>query len=121
MAAFEELSHGDLSLSVKLGVQAGLYGGAIWALGTSKHHERLSRVAELSEFGCFAMSEVGHGSNVADLETVARYEHPSREFVVHTPGESARKEWIGGAARDARYAVVFAQLEVSGERHGVHA
>lgn len=121
MAAFEELSHGDLSLSVKLGVQAGLYGGAIWALGTSKHHERLSRVAGLSEFGCFAMSEVGHGSNVADLETVARYEHQSREFVIHTPGESARKEWIGGAARDACYAVVFAQLEVNGERHGVHA
>src|SRR5690606_26515753 len=93
----------------------------IWALGTSKHHERLSRVAGLSEFGCFAMSEVGHGSNVADLETVARYEHQSREFVIHTPGESARKEWIGGAARDACYAVVFAQLEVNGERHGVHA
>ncbi len=121
MATFEELGHGDLSLAVKLGVQAGLYGGAVWALGTAHHHERLSRVANLEELGCFAMSEVGHGSNVADLETVARYDHDTREWVIHTPAESARKEWIGGAARDARMAVVFAQLEVQGERHGVHA
>jgi acyl-CoA oxidase len=75
----------------------------------------------LEELGCFAMSEVGHGSNVAALETVARYEHETRELVIVTPSESARKEWIGGAARDARFAVVFAQLEVAGVRHGVHA
>ena len=121
MSLFEELGHGQLSLTIKLGVQAGLYGGAIWALGTERHHARLNKIAHLEELGCFAMSEVGHGSNVAQLETVARYEHASKEFVITTPGESARKEWIGGAARDARFAVVFAQLEVDGIRHGVHA
>src|SRR5690606_33694639 len=71
--------------------------------------------------GCFAMSEVGHGSNVADLETTARFDPATRELVIDTPAESARKEWIGGAACDARMATVFAQLEVAGERHGVHA
>lgn len=121
MTIFEELGHGDLSLAVKLGVQAGLYGGALWALGTKRHHERLARVARLEELGCFAMSEVGHGSNVADLETVARYDHATKELVMSTPSESARKEWIGGAAQDARFAVVFAQLEVGSTRHGVHA
>ncbi|MGN6104876.1 MAG: acyl-CoA dehydrogenase family protein, partial [Kofleriaceae bacterium] len=121
LAAFEELGHGDLSLLVKCGVQFGLYGGAVWALGTMRHHSRLPGIAQLDELGCFAMSEVGHGSNVADLETTAVYDPATRELVIHTPGESARKEWIGGAARDARWAVVFAQLEVAGERHGVHA
>ncbi|MCH2110373.1 MAG: acyl-CoA dehydrogenase family protein [Polyangiaceae bacterium] len=121
MALFEELGHGNLSLTIKMGVQAGLYGGAIWALGTARHHHRLAQVASLEEMGCFAMSEVGHGSNVAQLETVARYVHETREFIVTTPGESARKDWIGGAAHDARFAVVFAQLEVQGVRHGVHA
>ena len=120
-AVFEELAHGDLSLLIKVGVQLGLYGGAIWALGTARHHARLAGIAACTELGCFAMSEVGHGSNVADLETVARYDHATRELEIHTPGESARKEWIGGAAHDARWAVVFAQLEVAGERHGVHA
>jgi len=121
MAAFEELAHGNLSLLVKWGVQMGLYGGSLWALGTARHHARLPAVARLDELGCFAMSEVGHGSNVSDLETVARHDPTRRELVVHTPAESARKEWIGGAAHDARWAVVFAQLEVAGERHGVHA
>lgn len=121
MAAFEELGHGDLSLVVKWGVQIGLYGGAVWALGTARHHARLAAIARAEELGCFAMSEVGHGSNVADLETTATYDPATRELIVHTPGESARKEWIGGAAHDARWAVVFAQLIVDGASHGVHA
>jgi len=120
-ALFEELAHGDLSLLVKVGVQYGLFGGAVWALGTARHHARLANIASNAELGCFAMSEVGHGSNVAAIETIARYDHATRELEIHTPGESARKEWIGGAAHDARWAVVFAQLEVAGERHGVHA
>ncbi len=121
MVAFEELAHGDLSLLVKCGVQFGLFGGSIYFLGTERHRALLADVASLALPGCFAMSEVGHGSNVSDLETVARYDHPSRSLVVHTPSESARKEWIGGAAHDARMATVFAQLEVGGVRHGVHA
>jgi acyl-CoA oxidase len=121
MTSFEELATADGSLLVKWGVQIGLYGGAIYALGTERHHARLAAIARCEELGCFAMSEVGHGSNVADLETTATYDHATREIVVHTPAESARKEWIGGAAHDARWAVVFAQLVVGTERHGVHA
>jgi acyl-CoA oxidase len=121
MVAFETLAHGDLSLLVKTGVQLGLFGGSIYFLGTARHHTLLADVASLALPGCFAMSEVGHGSNVSDLETVARYDHPTRTIEIHTPTESARKEWIGGAACDATMATVFAQLEVDGERHGVHA
>ena len=121
MVSFEELATGDLSLLVKWGVQIGLYGGAIYALGTERHHARLAAIARCEELGCFAMSEVGHGSNVADLETTATYDHATRELVIHTPAESARKEWIGAAAHDARWAVVFAQLVVGDARHGVHA
>ncbi len=120
-AVFEELGHGDLSLLIKVGVQYGLYGGAIWALGSDRHRQRLAKIASGEELGCFAMSEVGHGSNVAGVETTATYDHATRELEIHTPAESARKEWIGGAAHDARWAVVFAQLDVAGARQGVHA
>src|SRR5690606_8437084 len=48
------------------------------------------------------------------------YEPDTGEFVIHTPDESARKDYIGGAARDATVAAVFAQLITAGERHGVH-
>lgn len=122
IARFEALAFGDLSLLIKFGVQFGLFGGSIYNLGNERHRAQyLPDVASLALVGCFAMSETGHGSNVADLETTARYDKTRDEFVIHTPRESARKDWIGGAATYARMATVFAQLEVAGEVHGVHA
>ena len=127
MAAFEALCHFDLSLVVKTGVQFGLFGGSILNLGTERHHrEYLPKVGSLELPGCFAMTETGHGSNVADLETTARFDPATDEFVIHTPQEGARKDYIGNAAAHGRMATVFAQLEVPGEdgelvSHGVHA
>ncbi|PWJ54641.1 Acyl-coenzyme A oxidase [Quadrisphaera granulorum] len=119
---FEMLGHTDLSLTIKAGVQWGLFAGSIQALGTAKHHEKYLRDAvELDLLGCFAMTETGHGSDVANLRTTATYDEATGEFVVHSPGPEARKDYIGNAARDARMAVVYAQLVTKGERHGVHA
>lgn len=122
VAAFETLALGDLSVMVKVGVQFGLFGGAIAQLGTARHHEAYLRdLASGRLLGCFAMTETGHGSNVQALQTVARYDPASEEFVISTPDDAARKDYIGNAAMHAELAVVFAQLEVAGERHGVHA
>ncbi|MBF5042902.1 acyl-CoA oxidase [Aggregicoccus sp. 17bor-14] len=121
ITAFETLALFDLSLTVKAGVQFGLFGGSVYFLGTERHHALLPAIASVQLPGAFAMSELGHGSNVRDLRTLARYEPATQEFVVHTPDESARKEWIGNAAAHGRMATVFAQLEVGGEQHGVHA
>ena len=122
VTAFETLAMGDLSLLVKCGVQFGLFGGAILHLGTERHHERYLRdVASLELPGCFAMTETGHGSNVQALETTATYDAAREEFVIHTPHDDARKDYIGNAARDGRMAVVFAQLIAGGSERGVHA
>src|SRR3954462_12438563 len=122
VTAFETLAMGDLSLLVKCGVQFGLFGGAILHLGTERHHERyLSDVASMELPGCFAMTETGHGSNVQALATTATYDPEREEFVVNTPDDDARKDYIGNAARDGRMAVVFAQLVTGGEERGVHA
>jgi len=122
IAAFETLAFHDPSLVVKFGVQYGLFGGSVLQLGTERHHLAiLPRTGTLEIPGCFAMSETGHGSNVADLRTVARFDPESGDFVLHTPDPMARKDWIGNAARHGRMAVVFAQLETGGESHGVHA
>jgi acyl-CoA oxidase len=120
--AFEMLGFGDLSLMVKSGVQWGLFGGAVQLLGSRRHHERyLADIMDLSLPGCFAMTETGHGSDVQHLRTTATYDAGSGEFVVHTPHQSARKDYIGNAARDGRAAVVFAQLITDGRGRGVHA
>ncbi len=122
LAVFETLGLHDASLTIKFGVQFGLFGGAIHFLGNERQQrEYLPRVSSLELPGCFAMTERGHGSNVRDLETIARYDASTQQFVIHTPTPSAHKEYIGNAARDGIMAVVFAQLEVGNERHGVHA
>jgi len=122
IAVFETLAFGDHSLLVKYGVQFGLFGGSIAQLGSERHHARyLPAVGHLELPGCYAMTETAHGSNVRELETEARYDPGADAFVIRTPHPRARKDFIGGAAEDARLATVFAQLEVDGERHGVHA
>ncbi|HXU45815.1 MAG TPA: acyl-CoA dehydrogenase [Thermoanaerobaculia bacterium] len=122
VATFGTLAHFDLSLLVKFGVQFGLFGGAILQLGTARHHRLyLQEIGTLALPGCFAMSETGHGSNVRDVETVAWYDAGTREFEVLTPHDGARKDYIGNAACHGRMAVVFAQLAIGDERHGVHA
>ena len=62
IAAFETLAYGDLSVLVKVGVQFGLFGGAILQLGTKRHHDAyLADLVAGKLLGCFAMTETGHG------------------------------------------------------------
>jgi acyl-CoA oxidase len=120
--AFETLALGNLSVTIKFGVQFGLFGGSIAQLGTARHRwEYLPKVASLEIAGIYGMTERDHGSNVREIETVARYLPASGEFEIHTPHPGARKDWLGNAALHGRLATVFAQLEVAGEEHGVHA
>ncbi|ATO13604.1 acyl-CoA oxidase [Micromonospora sp. WMMA2032] len=122
IVASEMLAQVDLSLMVKAGVQWGLFGGAVMALGTERHHDAYLRdIVAARLLGCFAMTETGHGSDVQQLRTTCVYDPRTQTFDLHTPHEAARKDYIGNAARDGRMAVVFAQLVIEGRRHGVHA
>lgn len=122
IAAFQELVLADPSLQIKSGVQWGLFGAAILHLGTRAHHEKwLPDVMSLKLPGAFAMTEIGHGSDVASIGTTATYDPATEEFEIHTPFAGAWKEFLGNAALHGQAAVVFAQLITKGVNHGVHA
>ncbi|KAH9452350.1 hypothetical protein MJO28_008778 [Puccinia striiformis f. sp. tritici] len=70
--------------------------------------------------GCYAQTELGHGSNVQELETTATYDKTTQEFIIHSPSLTASKWWIGGLGRAADHAVVMAQLYSNGKKYGPH-
>ena len=110
----------DLGSCVKLGVNGSLYLDSLLALGTEKHKELVEKAYNLVDIGCFALTELGHGSNAAKIETRADYHKETQEFVINTPNDLATKWWIGGAAKTSNKCVVLAQLYIDNESKGVH-
>ncbi|MEV8267421.1 acyl-CoA dehydrogenase [Microbacterium sp. NPDC076911] len=121
IAGFQELVLADPSLQIKSGVQWGLFGSAVLQLGTKMHHDKWLRdIVDLTIPGAFAMTETGHGSDVAAIGTTATYDVDTEEFVIHTPFRGAWKDYLGNAAVHGKAATVFAQLITGGVNYGVH-
>ncbi|RLN50166.1 hypothetical protein BBJ29_008977, partial [Phytophthora kernoviae] len=70
--------------------------------------------------GCYAQTELGHGSNVRGLETTATYIPATDEFEIHSPTLTSMKWWPGALARTANFGVVYARLLLHGKDYGVH-
>ena len=117
---FEIIHLFDIELVVKMAIQFNLWGETIYKLGTKKHRGYIKNTEELKIYGAFAMTEIGHGSNIFKLETTATYNHFKREFIINTPYASSHKYWIGHAGMFAHYAIVFAQLYIGDISYGVH-
>ena len=122
LVGFEELTNTDPSMAIKSGVQLGLFASAINQLGTDEQKDKWLRDAmSLNTPGAFAMTETGHGSDVAAISTTATYDPDTGEFVIDTPFRAAWKDYLGNAAEHGEAATVFAQLISGGVNYGVHA
>ena len=110
----------DQTLCTRFLVCGVLFVETIDYLGTSKHASMITETLRLKHYGCFAMTELGHGSNVAGVETTATFDKTTRQFTINSPTPTAAKWWIGAAGHTADLAVVFAQLIVEGVNCGVH-
>lgn len=62
--------------------------------------------------GCYAQTELGHGSNVRGIECQARWDPKAKEFELHSTTLTASKWWNGTMGRTANHAIVVAQLLV---------
>lgn len=110
-AIVEAVGSVDMSLGIKMGVQYSLWGGSVINLGTKKHKDKyFDGIDNLEYTGCFAMTELHHGSNVQGLQTIAAFDPITDEFIIDTPNDGALKWWIGNAAVHGKFATVFAKL-----------
>lgn len=75
---------------------------------------------KLQFIGCYAQTELGHGSNVRGLQTTATYDPRAEEWVLNTPTLQSCKWWSTGMY-SATHAAVYAQMILpDGTNKGVH-
>ena len=104
------------------GVHWGLFGGAVANLGTERHHTAyLPSIIDATLPGLLRddrdRPRLRRAVAAAPPRPTTR---PPTSSSSTRPTRAARKDYIGGAARDGRMAAVFAQLVTGGESHGVH-
>ena len=109
--AFEDAFYGLMSLldpswSIRMGVHYGLFASSVNSQGTNEQRQRYQRqIAEMRVIGCFAMTEMGHGSNVSAIETTATYDLQRGCFVLHSPTLTSTKWSVASPSTHIRYAV----------------
>ncbi|KAF9961438.1 acyl-coenzyme A oxidase [Mortierella alpina] len=91
------------------------------AQGTDEQIDKWIPLAEKFQIiGCYAQTELGHGSNLSSLETTATFVKETDEWEINSTTFTAAKWWIGGLGAMCTHAVVQAKLIIDGIDHGAH-
>ncbi|KAL5723921.1 acyl-CoA oxidase [Ranunculus cassubicifolius] len=99
----------------------GMFVPAIKGQGTEEQQQKWLPLAyKMQIIGCYAQTELGHGSNVQGLETTATFDPSTDEFIINSPTLTSSKWWPGGLGKVSTHAVIYARLITDGQDHGVH-
>ncbi|KAG5541598.1 hypothetical protein RHGRI_021433 [Rhododendron griersonianum] len=70
----------------------GMFIPAIKGQGTEEQQQKWLPLAyKMQIIGCYAQTELGHGSNVQGLETTATFDSQTDEFIIHSPTLTSSK------------------------------
>lgn len=84
----------------------------------------LEKAQRLGIIGCYAQTELGHGSNVRGLQTTAEFSphggpEGDGEWILNTPTLQSTKWWATGMP-SATHCALYAQMILKGKAMGVH-
>jgi len=85
--------------------------------------EWLKMCRDWKMIGCYAQTELGHGSNVRALETTATFVKDKNDghFIINSPTLTSFKFWPGTLGRTSNHAMVIARLiDGEGIDRGMH-
>ena len=89
--------------------------------GTSEQQDKWMPLATNYQIiGCYAQTEMGHGTYLRGLETTATYDPVKQEFDLHSPTLTSIKWWPGTLGVNATHAIVAARLITKGQDKGIH-
>lgn len=93
----------------------------IMGQGSPEQVERWgSRAMNHEILGAYLQTELGHGTNVQGLETLATYDEQRDCFDIHSPTLTSTKWWAGGSGLTCTHGIVQAQLMIKGRSYGPH-
>lgn len=103
-------------------VHFGMFMLCLKLLGSDElYNELIDKCYTGEVIGCYAQTEMGHGSDVQSLLTTATFDRNADELILNSPSIEAIKFWPGDLGVFATHAIVFARLIVDGNDQGVHS
>lgn len=104
-----------------IGLHSGMFIPTLEAQCNAEQKDKwLPKAFNYEIIGTYAQTELGHGTNVRGLETMATYDPKTQEFILHSPTLTSIKWWPGGLGKTCNCAIVMALLYTKGECHGIH-